>query len=162
MSGSRTGTPKDPVQQRVLRVLVFAQILGGIGMGATLSLGALLAAETSGSSAWSGMAATMSTLGAATAAVPLATLARNRGRRVSLSTGATVTGGGAILAVTAASLSLFWLLLVSLALLGAGGATSLQARFARYRPRRLRHPWPGPLNHRVVHHGGRSPRPQPL
>lgn len=130
MSGSKAGTPQDPVQRRVVSVLVFAQILGGIGMGATLSLGALLAAETSGSSAWSGMAATMSTLGAATAAVPLATLARNRGRRVSLSTGATIAGGGAILAVVAASLSLFWLLLLSLALLGAGGATSLQARFA--------------------------------
>ncbi|WP_049822515.1 MFS transporter [Arthrobacter sp. H41] len=130
MSGSKAGTPQDPVQRKVVSVLVFAQILGGIGMGATLSLGALLAAETSGSSAWSGMAATMSTLGAATAAVPLATLARNRGRRVSLSTGATIAGGGAILAVVAASLSLFWLLLLSLALLGAGGATSLQARFA--------------------------------
>ncbi len=118
------------MQRKVLRVLVSAQILGGIGMGATLSLGALLAADTSGSSAWSGMAATMSTLGAAAAAVPLATLARERGRRVSLSTGATIAGAGAVLAVTAASLSLFWLLLVSLALLGAGGATSLQARFA--------------------------------
>ncbi|MBG6183178.1 MFS family permease [Arthrobacter sp. CAN_A214] len=130
MSGRKASTPRDPVQRKVLSVLVFAQILGGIGMGATLSLGALLAAETSGSSAWSGMAATMSTLGAATAAVPLATLARNRGRRVSLATGATIAGGGAILAVVAASLSLFWLLLLSLALLGAGGATSLQARFA--------------------------------
>ncbi|MBG6216899.1 MFS family permease [Arthrobacter sp. CAN_A6] len=130
MNGRRADTPSDPVQRKVLSVLVFAQILGGIGMGATLSLGALLAAETSGSSAWSGMAATMSTLGAATAAVPLATLARNRGRRVSLATGATIAGGGAILAVVAASLSLFWLLLLSLALLGAGGATSLQARFA--------------------------------
>src|SRR5680860_1383311 len=53
------------LQKRVVRVLVAGQILGGIGMGATLSLGALLAAELSGSSAWSGMAATMSTLGAA-------------------------------------------------------------------------------------------------
>jgi hypothetical protein len=38
----------------VVQVLAGAQILGGIGMGATLSLGALLAADLSGSSSWSG------------------------------------------------------------------------------------------------------------
>ncbi|MHA7143739.1 MFS transporter [Arthrobacter sp. TmT3-37] len=117
-------------QRRVIRVLVVAQVLGGVGAGATLSLGALLAAETSGSSAWSGMASTMATLGAAAAAVPLASLAQRRGRRVSLSTGAVVAGAGALLAITAASLSLFPLLLVALVLLGSGSATGLQARFA--------------------------------
>jgi MFS family permease len=118
------------LQRRVVRVLVIAQILGGIGAGATLSLGALLAAETSGSSAWSGMAATMATLGAAAAAVPLADLAQRRGRGVSLASGAGIACSGALLAITAATLSLFPLLLVSLVLLGAGGATALQARFA--------------------------------
>ena len=118
------------VQRRVVRVLVVAQILGGIGAGATLSLGALLAAETSGSSAWSGMAATMATLGAAAAAVPLANLAQRRGRRVSLASGAVIACIGALLAITAATLSLFPLLLVALVLLGTGAATGLQARFA--------------------------------
>jgi len=117
-------------QRRVIRVLVAAQILGGLGAGATLSLGALLAAETSGSSAWSGMAATMATLGAAAAAVPLAALAQRRGRRVSLATGAVISGVGAVLAIAAASLSAFPLLLLALALLGVGSATGLQARFA--------------------------------
>lgn len=117
-------------QRRVIRVLVVAQILGGLGAGATLSLGALLAAETSGSSAWSGMAATMATLGAAVAAVPLANLAQRRGRRISLSTGSTISGCGAVLAIVAASLSLFPLLLLALVLLGSGSATGLQARFA--------------------------------
>ncbi|TKV28606.1 MFS transporter [Arthrobacter sp. NamB2] len=117
-------------QRRVIRVLVVAQVLGGVGAGATLSLGALLAAETSGSSAWSGMAATMATLGAAAAAVPLASLARRRGRSISLATGALLAGCGALLAITAASLALFPLLLVALVLLGAGSATGLQARFA--------------------------------
>ncbi|TYC97925.1 MFS transporter [Arthrobacter echini] len=127
-----TRPPADPrdQQRNVIRVLVLAQVLGGIGAGATLSLGALLAAELSGSSAWSGMAATMATLGAAAAAVPLATLAQRRGRSVSLSTGAVVAGSGALLAITAASLSLFPLLLAALVLLGVGSATGLQARFA--------------------------------
>ncbi|CAN7558907.1 MFS transporter [Arthrobacter sp. LjRoot14] len=123
--------PEDrSLQRRVVTVLVGGQILGGIGMGATLSLGSLLAAQLSGSNAWSGMAATMSTLGAALAAVPLARLAQARGRRVSLSTGALIAGAGAIVAITATALAVFPLLLLGLMLLGAGSAVNLQARFA--------------------------------
>lgn len=119
-----------PPQRKVLSVLVGGQILGGIGMGATLSLGSLLSAELSGSPAWSGMAATMSTLGAAIAAVPLARLAVARGRRISLSTGALIAGTGAVIAITSVSVSVFPLLLLGLMLLGAGSAVNLQARFA--------------------------------
>lgn len=119
-----------PLQRRVVGVLVAGQILGGIGMGATLSLGALLAAQLSGSSAWSGMAATMSTLGAALVAVPLARLAQSRGRRLSLATGALVAGSGAVLAISAVALDVFPLLLLALMMLGVGSATNLQARFA--------------------------------
>ncbi|TFB65459.1 MFS transporter [Cryobacterium sp. Hz9] len=127
--------PQAPVrhtelQKRVVRVLITGQILGGIGMGATLSLGALLAAALSGSSAWSGMAATMSTLGAAIVAVPLARLAQANGRRVSLATGSLVAGTGAVLAITSVSADNFVLLLLALMLLGVGSATNLQARFA--------------------------------
>jgi len=118
------------LQHKVVRVLILGQILGGIGMGATLSLGALLAAQLSGSNAWSGMAATMSTLGAALVAVPLARLAQARGRRRSLATGAGIAGVGAILAITAVAIDTFPLLLLALMLLGAGSATNLQARFA--------------------------------
>ena len=111
-------------------MLIAGQILGGVGMGATLSLGALLAAQLSGSSAWSGMAATMSTLGAALVAVPLARLAQTRGRRISLATGSLVAGVGAMLAITAVAVHTFPILLFALMLLGAGSATNLQARFA--------------------------------
>nr|WP_066298504.1 MFS transporter [Arthrobacter luteolus] len=128
----RTGPELEavPSQRRVLSVLVVGQILGGIGMGATLSLGALLAAELSGSAAWSGMAATMSTLGAAAAAVPLARLAEASGRRVSLSTGALIAALGAVTAVGSAVAGFFPALLAGLVLLGSGSAVSLQARFA--------------------------------
>nr|WP_280680150.1 MFS transporter [Cryobacterium sp. CG_9.6] len=118
------------LQTHVVRVLIAGQILEGIGMGATLSLGALLAAELSGSNAWSGMAATMSTLGAAVVAVPLARMAQARGRRVSLATGSLLAGVGATLAITAVAVDIFPLLLLALMLLGAGSATNLQARFA--------------------------------
>ena len=59
-------------QRRTRRVLMAGQVLAGLGMGATLSIGAILAAEISGSPAFSGMAATMVTFGAALAAIPLA------------------------------------------------------------------------------------------
>ena len=117
-------------QRRIVRALIAGQIFGGVGMGATLSLGALLAAQLGGSTAWSGMAATMSTLGAAAVAVPLARLAAARGRRLSLSSGSLLAAVGAILAITSAQIQSFPLLLVSLMLLGAGSATNLQARFA--------------------------------
>ena len=111
-------------------MLVAAQILGGIGLGATVSVGALLASEVSGSPAWSGMAATMSTLGAALIAVPLVRSAQARGRRVALAIGSAVAASGALLAMFAASWGSFPILLVGLALAGAGSATNLQARFA--------------------------------
>ena len=46
------------VQRRTRTVLMIGQVLAGLGMGATLSIGAILAAEISGSPAFSGMAAT--------------------------------------------------------------------------------------------------------
>ncbi len=129
-AGAAAAGAHAPLQRKVLGVLIAGQVLGGIGMGATLSLGALLAAQLSGSNAWSGMAATMSTLGAALVAVPLARLAQARGRRRSLAGGALVAGSGATLAITAAALHSFPLLLLALMLLGVGSATNLQARFA--------------------------------
>ncbi|MBB2902977.1 MFS family permease [Kineococcus radiotolerans] len=118
------------LQRRVVRVLVAGQVLGGLGAGATLSLGALLITRVSGSPAWSGMAATMATLGAAALAVPLARLAQARGRRTSLSTGALLAVAGAGTVVTAAVLVHLWLLLAGVLLLGSGQALNLQARFA--------------------------------
>lgn len=106
------------------------QILGGLGMGASLSLGSLLAVQVSGSAAWSGMGATMNTLGAAAFAIPLARLAMRRGRRFSLALGALMSGTGAAVAIASAAGSTFPGLLIGLALLGAGTAVNFQARFA--------------------------------
>ncbi|MFI7743936.1 MFS transporter [Kocuria rhizosphaericola] len=130
MHPTNSTVDRRALQRRVVRVLALGQILGGLGVGATLALGALLVTEVSGSSAWSGMAATMNTLGAALLAVPLARLAQARGRRISLSTGAFTAMAGASITIGAAVLSSFPVLLVGLALLGAGSALNLQSRFA--------------------------------
>lgn len=118
------------LQQRTVRVLALGQIFGGFGLGSTLSIGALMAADLSGTPAWSGAAATFSTLGTATWAIPLANLAFRRGRRVALAAGAALAISGAVLIILAAALRIFPLELIALFLLGAGSAASLQARFA--------------------------------
>ncbi|UTT62852.1 MFS transporter [Microcella humidisoli] len=118
------------VQRRTRGVLMAGQVLAGLGMGATLSIGAILAAEISGSPAFSGMAATAVTLGAALAAIPLARLARRTGRAPALATGALTAAVGAIVSMTAAGLQSFPLLLLGILLIGSGTAVNLQSRFA--------------------------------
>ncbi|MEY2816115.1 MAG: hypothetical protein RJA78_691 [Actinomycetota bacterium] len=118
------------IQQKTIRVLALGQVLGGFGLGSVLSIGSLLARDLSGSEAWAGSAATFSTLGAAIWAIPLSRLAYARGRRVSLASGAALAITGAIAVIESANLRLFPLLLLGIFLLGAGSATSLQARFA--------------------------------
>lgn len=118
------------LQRRTVRVLVAGQILGGLGIGSTLAIGAVLAAQISGSDAWSGSAATLSTLGAAAAAIPLARLAQRLGRRPALTAGVLASAAGAIITVIAAGLENFPLLLIGFGLLGVGTAVNLQSRFA--------------------------------
>ncbi len=111
-------------------VLISGQALAGVGMGATLSAGALLVTQVSGSEALSGMAATGTTVGAAIAAIPLAALAHRAGRAPSLATGALIAAAGAGVGLLAAVLVSLPLLLVALVMIGVGTAVNLQSRFA--------------------------------
>ena len=99
-------------------------------MGSVLSVGALLVTQVAGSPALSGMAATMSTIGAAAAAIPLAALAARRGRATALTTGALLAAGGAGLGIVASVLSALPLLLIAIVFIGVGTAVNLQSRFA--------------------------------
>lgn len=123
-------TDIEQIQRRTVKVLALGQVLGGFGLGSVLSIGSLLAKDLSGSEAWAGSAATFSTLGSAIWAIPLARLAYARGRRVSLALGAGLAITGAMAVINAAGFRSFPLLLLGIFLLGAGSATSLQARFA--------------------------------
>lgn len=118
------------VRRRSRSAIIAGQVLAGIGMGSTLSAGALLITEVSGSETLSGMAATMATIGAALAAVPLAALATGRGRAPALATGAALAALGAVMGLVAGILAWTGLLLVGIVLLGVGTAVNLQARFA--------------------------------
>lgn len=118
------------VQRRTVWVLSIGQVLGGIAFGATISLGAVLAAAVSGSEAYSGLATAGVTLGTALVAVPLAALSRRSGRRRSLATGMAVALVGVVLVVLAVAIDSFPLLLGAFLLVGAGQAANLQSRFA--------------------------------
>lgn len=118
------------VQRRTVLVLSTGQVLGGIAFGATVSLGALLAADLSGSDALSGLATASVTLGAALCAIPLARLASKVGRRRALTLGNLFALVGIAVVILAASLRVFPLLLVGILMIGAGNAGNLQSRFA--------------------------------
>lgn len=118
------------IQASTVRTLAIGQALGGFGFGSTLSVGAIMATELSGSAAWSGAAATLSTLGSAFIAIPLAHIAARRGRRYALAAGAGLAIIGAFGMILAATLRSFPIELVALFFLGAATAVGLQARFA--------------------------------
>ncbi|MGX1161159.1 putative MFS family arabinose efflux permease [Arthrobacter sp. SLBN-100] len=118
------------VQRRTVVLLSAAQVFGGIGTGATVSIGSILAVELSGSSAWAGAVATVMTLGAALAALPLAALADRRGRRIGQVAGLSAAMAGTLLMVLSVVSGLFVLLILGAAGIGIGTAASLQARFA--------------------------------
>lgn len=117
-------------QAKTVRTLALGQALGGFGFGSTLSVGAIMATELSGSAAWSGAAATLSTLGSAFAAIPLANIAARKGRRVALALGASLAILGAFGMIMAASFRSFPIELAALFLLGSANAVALQARFS--------------------------------
>jgi MFS family permease len=117
------------LQRRTVLVLSIATILGGLGAGATLSVGALLLAEVSGNDAISGLSSATFNLGAAMAGIPLARLAVKRGRRFALVTGSSVAMAGAIIAVTSTVVGQWWLLAIGLTMLGVASAVQLLSRF---------------------------------
>ena len=116
--------------RRIRRALVAGQVFAGIGLGSAVSVGSLLAAHVAGGESAAGLAATMSTLGSAIAAIPLARVAMHRGRRRALTIGASVAVVGVSLVIVAGGLMSLPLVLLGLLGLGVGGAVNLQARFA--------------------------------
>ena len=117
-------------QRRVLRVLVLAQIFGGAGLAAGVSVGALLAKDLLGSTSSSGTPAALFAAGSAAAAVGVGRISDRFGRRVGLASGFAVGAAGGAGVALAAVTSSVPLLLVSLIVYGAGTATNLQCRYA--------------------------------
>ncbi|WNF00309.1 MFS transporter [Streptomyces luomodiensis] len=126
----QTESPVRSVQKRTVRVLAAAQIVGGVGVGVSVSIGSLLAESVAQSETYAGLARTATTAGAAAVGVPLALLAQRRGRRTSLSTGWLVAAVGGILLVGSAVSRSIPLLIAGMLLFGIGSATNQQSRYA--------------------------------
>jgi len=117
------------VQRRTRRLLVSTQVLGGLGVGAGVTVTTLLAFELSGSAALAGLAASASAFGAGASAAAIGASSRF-GRRPGLVTGYLVGLSGAGLAVVAAVLASFPLMVAATFLVGSSSETNLQARYA--------------------------------
>jgi MFS family permease len=121
----------EPVEQRrTLAVLLFAQILSGLGLAAGITVGALLAEQMLGSSRFSGLPTVFFTIGSAAAALVVGRISQRLGRRVGLSAGYLTGALGSLGVVVAAGLDNVVLLFASLLVYGAGVSTNLQARYA--------------------------------
>lgn len=118
------------VQRRTLWIVVASQVLGGAGLAAGVTVGALLAEQVLRSDGLAGLPAALFTLGSALTAYLVGRLSQRRGRRIGLATGFAVGGLGAVGTVVGAVLGSVPLLLISLFVYGAGTATNLQARYA--------------------------------
>lgn len=120
----------DSVRRRSLAVLSLGQVLGGIGFGSTISLGAVITERLTGDDALAGLPTAAVTLGAALLAVPLASFAARSGRRPALTLGMVLALAGVVLVVAGTALAMFPLLLLAFAMIGGGQAANLQSRFA--------------------------------
>lgn len=118
------------LQRRTLTVVVASQVLGGAGLAAGVTVGALLAQEMLGTDRLAGVPTMLFTLGSALAAFLVGRVTQRAGRRVGLGLGFAAGGLGAVGVVAAAALGAVPLLLVSLFVYGAGTSTNLQARYA--------------------------------
>ena len=65
LSATALDDERAGLQRRTVRVLAGAQLLGAIAFGVTVAIGSLLATAVSGDEAFSGLATSMFTLGAA-------------------------------------------------------------------------------------------------
>lgn len=110
--------------------LAAAVLVSGVGVTSGVAVGGILAQELAGTTSAGGLAQTFAILGAGAAALPLAWIARRRGRRPALMTGYAIGALGAITILVAGQFGNLVAMLVGMGLYGSATAASLQARFA--------------------------------
>ena len=116
--------------KKTLRILMFSQIFGGAGLGAGVTVGALLAQDMLGTENAAGIPTALFTLGSAGAALLIGRSSQRFGRSAGLAGGFLAGGIGAIGVIIAALTNNIALLFLSLLIYGAGTASNLQARYA--------------------------------
>lgn len=121
---------QQQLYRRSLTIVIIAQLFGGAGLAAGVTVGALLAQDMLGTDSLAGVPAALLTLGAASSALFVGRLSGRLGRRVGLTAGFLAGGIGAIGVVFAAIADNLPLLFASMLIYGAGTSTNLQARYA--------------------------------
>ncbi len=116
--------------KKTINIVMFAQIFGGAGLAAGVTVGALLAQQMLGTDNLAGVPMALFTLGSAGAAMLVGRFSQKFGRRIGLSIGFLTGGLGAAGIVLAAVLNNIPLMFISLLIYGSGTATNLQARYA--------------------------------
>lgn len=118
------------IHRRTLATVIASQMLGGAGLAAGVTVGALLAEEMLGTASVAGLPAGVFTLGSALAAFGVGRYSQLAGRRRGLATGFAIGAVGATGIVLAAVLDRPALFFAALFVYGSGTATNLQARYA--------------------------------
>ncbi|WP_435853425.1 MFS transporter [Streptomyces olivaceus] len=126
---TRDTAPAAP-GRRPMTVLVVSQALGGAGMAAGITVGALLAEDLLGSTGLAGLPAALYTGGAAVGAMTVGRVSQHRGRRPGLALGHGAAALGSVGVVAGAAAGWTALLLTALFVYGAGSVTGLLARYA--------------------------------
>lgn len=127
---ARDDGARRALQRRVLAVVAVTQVLGGAGLAAGITVGALLAEDMLGTRGLAGLPVALFTLGSALTAFLVGRLTQRSGRRAGLGAGFAAGALGAAGVVLAAVTGAVVLLLVALFVYGAGAATHLQTRYA--------------------------------
>jgi MFS family permease len=129
LSASSHAPARAALQRRTLRVLVAAQILGGLGQSGAAA-GALLAVDMTGSASLASLPLALLVVGSSASVVPISALSRRAGRRAGLATALGIAALGAVGVVAAGALDSFALLLPASAVFGAGNTAVMLARYA--------------------------------
>jgi MFS family permease len=115
---------------RILGALFIAQVCASTGHSMSMAVGGILAAEITGTNAWTGLPVALGALGTALASWPLAWLMARSGRRPGLVVGYSLAVAGAALGMVGVLVRSFPLLLFGMALFGIAQTSNLLARYA--------------------------------
>lgn len=127
-SGSRI--PASWSRGRLMGALFAAQVCGSAGHSIGMAVGGIMAAEITGTNAWTGLPVAVGALGTALASWPLARLMTRAGRRPGLAVGYGLAVVGAALGMAGVLTRSFPLLLAGMGLFGIAQTSNLLARYA--------------------------------
>ncbi len=130
MPEASTGVTALWSRTRLMGALFAAQVCGSAGHSIGMAVGGIMAAEITGTNAWTGLPVAVGALGTALASWPLAAFMARAGRRPGLVLGYGLAVTGAALGMCGVLLRRFPLLLLGMGLFGIANTSNLLARYA--------------------------------